>query len=184
MVCLLKSLAVVLNIFRYCAHHVTHHPLEYVDHQPSPRQQCFWVGVYCAGFCAILVLFSYQHVLKLNFSFSIFLVYVFLILLSLGHSVTYFDLVKTTGAVSTVHSLPLSFLPYVLSLLIGRTAESPSHSRLPHLACRILFSRYKSMLYSFQRSIHICCRSRCLGLCLLYFQTSQRACLGYCSGSL
>ncbi|KAI8814713.1 hypothetical protein BJ742DRAFT_784079 [Cladochytrium replicatum] len=70
---------------------------------PVPRQQCFWVGLYSALLCLLLMLLiSLPHLahLALN-SPGVILAYLLLVLSALGHNVAYFVLLERIGAVAT-----------------------------------------------------------------------------------
>jgi hypothetical protein len=72
-------------------------------HQPTPKQQCYYVGLNCTLLnVLVIVLFSLPSIAELQLnSVSVWVVYGLLILSSLGHSLAYFNLLKSTGAVST-----------------------------------------------------------------------------------
>ncbi|KAJ3192498.1 hypothetical protein HK101_006388 [Irineochytrium annulatum] len=70
-----------------------------------PRAQCVWVGFYSTTLTACLILiFSVPTLIAMLpqlSSPSVALMYLFLMLCSLGHSVSYFELVGSTGGVAT-----------------------------------------------------------------------------------
>ncbi|TPX72702.1 hypothetical protein SpCBS45565_g00014 [Spizellomyces sp. 'palustris'] len=69
----------------------------------APRQQCFWVGLYSGIICLVLMLFSSIPTLRempLNDS-GVIGMYLVLVISSLGHNLTYFELLESTGAVAT-----------------------------------------------------------------------------------
>ncbi|KAI9101083.1 hypothetical protein DFS34DRAFT_591985 [Phlyctochytrium arcticum] len=69
----------------------------------TPRQQCFWVGMYSGILTVFLmVIVSIPTIRQMPLTDpKIISMYIFLILSSLGHNITYFQLLERTGAVAT-----------------------------------------------------------------------------------
>ncbi|KAJ3316541.1 hypothetical protein HDU76_001721 [Blyttiomyces sp. JEL0837] len=69
----------------------------------TPRSQCVWVGLYATILTTIfMIFFSVPTLAKMPLTRpDVMFGYFVLVLSSLGHSVSYFDLVESTGAVAT-----------------------------------------------------------------------------------
>jgi hypothetical protein len=70
---------------------------------PTPKQQCFWVGTYCAGILFVIMLFSsIPAIQELPLGEpGVIMGYLGIWLSSWGHGWAYFELLKSTGAVAT-----------------------------------------------------------------------------------
>ncbi|KAJ3288679.1 hypothetical protein HK104_008035 [Borealophlyctis nickersoniae] len=68
-----------------------------------PRQMCLWIGVYCTLVTFIIMLgVSVDAILAMPLSDpSVVAAYLILVLSSLGHNATYFELLEKSGAVAT-----------------------------------------------------------------------------------
>ncbi|KAJ3187131.1 hypothetical protein HDU85_007169 [Gaertneriomyces sp. JEL0708] len=101
---LVGSLITVLGTFVYSGvytlnDYMLSNPRSYM----TPRDQCFWVGVYASAICMVIMAAISLPALQsmpLNDP-RVMLAYFSLILSSLGHSATYFELLESTGAVAT-----------------------------------------------------------------------------------
>jgi drug/metabolite transporter (DMT)-like permease len=100
-VCLAGTLFLA-GVYTLNEHHLSTANRNYAT--PTPHQQSFYVGLYSTILILIVILFvSIPSISELPLlRSSVISGYLSLILASFGHSLAYFELVKSTGAVATV----------------------------------------------------------------------------------